>query len=50
MDEFTTPTTYSEASRMVAPLNPNSDKFSQEQKELAFERLLEFFSMLLPDK
>lgn len=49
-DEHKPPTTMDEAYRMVAPLEPNrTNLYTEVEKQLAFDRLMEFFKLLLPD-
>lgn len=49
-DSLKTPTTVDEAYRLVAPLEPNrTNLYSEAEKQQAFDRLIEFFRLLLPD-
>jgi len=49
-DEIKPPTDQDEAYRMVAPLEPNrTNLYTEEEKQQAFDRLMEFFKMLLPE-
>ena len=50
-NEHKPPVTLPEAIKMVAPLDPGMIKgaFTKEETELAYQRLVEFFSLLLPE-
>lgn len=45
------PTTVDEAYRMVAALEPSRvNLYSENEKQVAFDRLIEFFRLLLPEE
>lgn len=49
MKKQSPPTTHTEAIEMITPLDPiNADKFTIEKKLIAWQRLNEFFKLLLP--
>lgn len=49
-ETYTPPTTVDEAYRLVAPLEPNrANLYTEAEKQLAFDRLMELINALLPD-
>lgn len=49
-ENFLPPTNNDAAYEMVAPLNPKyPDMFSQEEKQLAYTRLLDLIDLLFPE-
>lgn len=50
-NEHKPPTTQDEALRMIAPLDPAMPKnaYSPEETEVAFQRLMNFITSLLPE-
>jgi len=48
--KFKSPVTFDEAFLMVAPLDPHpANLYSEEEKRIAFDRLIEFLRVLLPE-
>lgn len=48
-NEYKPPVTVDEACKMVRPLQPMPDNdFTLEEKVIAYNRLIEFFELLLP--
>lgn len=50
-DEHKPPTTQAEAVQMILPLNPEAwDIYTEQEKKLAYDRLMEFIRLLLPEE